>query len=56
MVYDLFGRAVKTLVEKRQAAGRYDVPFEASNLASGTYFYRIKAGSWSQTKQLILLK
>ena len=56
VVYDLFGRAVKTLVHTQQAAGRYDVPFDADNLASGTYFYRIEAGSFSQTRKLILLK
>ena len=56
VVYDLFGREVKTLVQARQAAGRYTVPFEAEGLASGTYFYRIEAGSWSQVKQFILLK
>ena len=56
VVYDLFGRAVETLVEAQQAAGRYTVPFDAEGLASGTYFYRVEAGAWSQTKQFILLK
>ncbi len=56
VVYDLFGRAVKTLVHSQQAAGRYTVTFEADNLASGTYFYRIEAGTFTQTRQLILLK
>jgi len=56
VVYDLFGRVVRTLVEKWQAAGRYDLPFEARGLASGTYFYRIEAGAWSQTRTFVLLK
>jgi len=56
VVFDLFGRAVKTLVQATQSAGRYSVPFEAGDLASGTYFYRIEAGAFSQTRQLVLLK
>lgn len=56
VVYDLFGRAVTTLVETRQAAGRYTVSFDAEGLASGTYFYRIEANAWSRTRQMILLK
>jgi hypothetical protein len=56
VVYDLFGREVKTLVHTRQAAGRYTGSFEAEGLASGTYFYRIEAGTWSQVRQFVLLK
>jgi hypothetical protein len=40
-VFDALGREVATLVEAQQSAGRYRVTFDASNLTSGTYFYRL---------------
>ncbi len=55
-VYDILGREVATLVNKNQKAGNYEVVFNASNLTSGTYFYRITAGDFSKTMKLILLK
>ena len=55
-VYDLLGNEVNTLVNERQSAGNYEVNFDASNLASGIYFYRIQSGSFIQTKKLMLLK
>ncbi|NOG45501.1 MAG: T9SS type A sorting domain-containing protein [Calditrichaeota bacterium] len=44
VVYDLLGRRVKTLIDKPQQAGKYKVAFDASGLASGVYYYRIKIG------------
>ncbi len=55
-VYNLFGREVARLVETTQSAGRYTVLFNADGLASGIYFYRIEAGSFSQTRPLTVLK
>ncbi len=55
-VYDELGRLVKTLVEERQTAGAHSLTFNASNLSSGVYFYRLAAGSFVQTKKLMLLK
>ncbi len=55
-VYDVLGRFVNTLVEDRQTAGTHSVTFNASNLSSGVYFYRLTAGSNVQTKKLMLLK
>ena len=55
-VYDLLGNEVNTLVNERQSAGNYEVNFDASNLASGIYFYRLQSGSFIQTKKLMLLK
>jgi hypothetical protein len=55
-VYDILGRLVTTLVEDRQSAGTHSVTFNASNLSSGVYFYRLTAGSYVQTKKLMLLK
>ncbi len=55
-VYDILGREVVTLVNEEKPAGRYEVSFNASSLASGVYFYQIKAGDFVQTKKLMLLK
>ncbi len=55
-VYDALGRVVAILVNKEQPAGNYKVNFDASSLTSGIYFYRIVAGSFVQTKKMVLLK
>ena len=55
-VYDLMGNEVATLVDEYKPAGNYEVVFDASHLSSGAYFYQLKAGSYSQTKSMILIK
>ena len=55
-VYDLLGREVATLVNEVKSAGYYSVDFNASALSSGTYFYRITAGVFTQSKQMMLVK
>ncbi len=55
-IYDILGREVKTLVNDYEQAGRHKVSFEASNLASGVYLYRLDAGKYSSVKKLVLLK
>jgi flagellar hook assembly protein FlgD len=55
-VYDLLGREIKTLVNERQNAGQHSMTFDGSNYPSGVYFYRLQAGTYSQTKKLIELK
>jgi photosystem II stability/assembly factor-like uncharacterized protein len=55
-VYDLLGREIKTLVNEDRPAGKYSVNFNANNLSSGIYLYTIKAGSFVQTKKMVLLK
>ncbi len=56
-VYDILGKEVAVLVNKEfKSAGSYEITFNASNLPSGVYFYRMQAGSYSNTKKLILLK
>ena len=55
-IYDILGREVSTLVNEEKPAGKYEVNFNASNLASGVYFYQIKAGDFVQSKKMILLK
>jgi hypothetical protein len=55
-VYDLLGREVETLVNEMQAPGVHTVHFNAAGLSSGTYVYRLKAGSFSQSRSMILLR
>ena len=59
-VYNVLGLEVATLVNSRQEAGTYIVPFETNkgthSLSSGMYFYRLQAGSFVSTKKLILVK
>ena len=55
-VYDVLGREVATLVNEQKPAGNYEVKFDASQLSSGIYFYRLEAGSFAQTRKMILMK
>ncbi len=55
-VYDILGNLVKTLVDNYQAQGEYSINFNAGNLASGVYFYRLQAGNFTAAKKLLLLK
>ncbi len=55
-VYDVLGRAVATLVDARQPAGRHEAAFDAGRLPSGVYVYRLQAGSFSAAKRLVVLK
>ncbi len=55
-VYDALGREVATLVNAKQAPGKYSVQFNAAELPSGIYFYTIKAGNFTATKKMILMK
>jgi surface protein len=55
-VYDMLGRNVATLVNGQVSAGRHTVNFDASNLSSGVYLYRLQAGSQIMTKKLTILK
>lgn len=56
VVYDIRGKEVATLVNEEIKPGTYNVDFNASNLTSGTYFYRMTAGSFSETKKMVLIK
>lgn len=55
-VYNINGQLVSTLVDTRMNAGEHSVVFDASNLASGVYLYRIRAGNFMETKQMTLIK
>jgi hypothetical protein len=55
-VYDVLGKKIATLVNERQSAGAYQVVWNASGLSSGTYFYRLQAGTFVETKKMIMVK
>ncbi len=60
-VFDMLGRHVITLKDRWQTAGMHDVAWDGTNnlgqrMPSGTYYYRIVAGSYSQTRKMILMK
>lgn len=55
-VYDMLGRRFALLVDGVLAAGSHEVTFDASNLASGVYLYRLSAGQFVQTRQMVLVK
>jgi hypothetical protein len=55
-VYNILGQEVATLVNAEQEPGRYNVNFNASDLPSGVYFYRLEAGNFIEQKKMILIK
>ncbi|HMU44688.1 MAG TPA: T9SS type A sorting domain-containing protein, partial [Ignavibacteriaceae bacterium] len=62
-IYDILGREIKTLVDNEEKVRwKYKVEFDATNIASGVYFYRMQvnpvsgAGSFTQTKKMVVLK
>ncbi len=55
-VHDMLGREMTTLVSERQNAGYHTVTFDAGNLPSGVYFYRISANRFSAVKKLLLIR
>jgi len=55
-IYDLLGQEIETLVNSDQVPGKYESKWSPKSLPSGVYFYRLQAGSFSETKKLILLR
>jgi len=55
-VYDVLGDEVATLVNEEKPLGTYEVDFDATGLPSGIYFYQLKAGSFVETKKMVLLR
>jgi hypothetical protein len=55
-VYDVLGSEVATLISEERPSGIYEVRFEANDLPSGDYFYKLKIGSFVETKKMVLLK
>jgi len=56
VVYNITGQVVKTLVDEFRDAGTYEVTFDATNFASGVYFYSLESGSFKETKKMLLVK
>lgn len=57
VVYDILGREVKTLIKQNLQPGNHEVQFDASNLSSGMYFYRIDVGGkFNKVNKMLFLK
>ena len=55
-IYDVLGNEVSNIVDGQLEAGQYEYNFNAQNLSSGVYFYRLEAGNFVQTRKMILMK
>lgn len=55
-IYDILGNAIATLVNEYLEAGRYKVEFDAKSLSSGIYFYTLQAGSYKETRKMVLIR
>jgi hypothetical protein len=56
VVYDVLGRQVRVLMEEVKPPGTYKITWDAKGMGSGVYFYRMEAGSFKETKRLLLVK
>ncbi|MGB5847236.1 MAG: fibronectin type III domain-containing protein, partial [Ignavibacteriaceae bacterium] len=56
IIYNTLGEIIEQLVNEEKEPGRYEVKLNASNLPSGIYFYRLRSGSFVETKKIILMK
>ncbi|RPI15896.1 MAG: T9SS C-terminal target domain-containing protein [Ignavibacteriae bacterium] len=56
VIFDITGKEIAVLVNEEQITGSYNVEWNASNYASGVYFYSLEAGSFKETKKMILIK
>ena len=54
-IYNILGKELVTLVNKRQSPGNYSVSFNGSKLSSGVYFYKLTSGNFSSIKKMVLL-
>jgi Arylsulfotransferase (ASST)/Secretion system C-terminal sorting domain/Cep192 domain 4 len=55
-VYDILGRLVKKLVNGEKPAGKYSVIFNSTNFSNGVYFYKLRAGNYTQVRKMVLIK
>lgn len=55
-IYDITGKVIKTLINEYKTAGSYIISFNAEELSSGIYFYRLETGNFVDTKRMILIK
>jgi len=55
-VYDVMGKEIANLIDEKQSSGNYSIEFDASSMASGTYFYKLITGEFISVKKMVLLK
>jgi hypothetical protein len=55
-IFDILGRHIETLVDEDLLAGRHQVTWDASLVASGIYFYKLQAGDKQETRRMLLIK
>ena len=55
-MFDLLGREIATLVDEYKEAGYHEVEFNSAALASGVYYYQLKAGSYVQSKKMVVIR
>ncbi len=55
-VYDVLGSEIATLINEEKLTGSYEVDFDGVGLSSGIYLYRLQAGSFVETKKMVLMK
>jgi len=55
-IYDIIGKVVKVLINKKMKAGYHEIEFNAQNISSGVYFYRLNAGDFVNVKKMVVLK
>jgi hypothetical protein len=55
-IFDAVGTRVAVLIEEAMAAGSYEAVWDASNVASGVYYYRLTSGTWSATRRMVVVK
>ncbi|MCP5062081.1 MAG: T9SS type A sorting domain-containing protein [Ignavibacteriae bacterium] len=55
-VHNVLGKEITTLVNEKQKSGNYEVTFDANDLPSGVYFYKLQSGNFSSTEKMILLR
>jgi len=55
-VYNILGEKIAILVDEEKAPGEYTVTFDGSKLSSGVYFYRLHAGRFNETREMVLVK
>mgnify|MGYP002064832597 CR=1 FL=1 len=55
-VFDVLGKKVQTVVDEKQKSGTYKVELSSEELGSGIYFYRLRAGDYTETRKMVLLR
>ena len=55
-IYNVLGQVVEVMVDSNQEAGHHAVQWDASDMASGVYFYRLTTGEFTATKRMVLMK